>query len=128
MQRQNEVTELLVKQQSLAQLPQREVPVFSGDPLAYKSFMRAFESAIEKKTNSDQDKLFYLEQYTSGEPRDLFCSCEHMHPDKGLREAKRLLQYHYGNELKIAMAYLDKALKWPQIAEQYEDGDLKTSI
>lgn len=34
----------------------------------------------------------------------------HMRPDKGLREAKRLPQHHFGNELKIAMAYLDKAL------------------
>lgn len=50
MQRQNEVTELLVMQQGLSQIPQRAVPVFSGDPLSYRSFMRAFESAIEKKT------------------------------------------------------------------------------
>ncbi|KAL2099293.1 hypothetical protein ACEWY4_005773 [Coilia grayii] len=112
-------------QQSLSQLPQREVPVFSGDVLAYRSFIRAFESVIEKKTNSDQDKLFYLEQYTSGEPRDLVRSCEHMRPDKGLKEAKRLLQYHYGNELKIATAYLDKALKWPQIKAEDAKG-LKT--
>lgn len=125
MQRQNEVTELLVMQQSLSQLPQRAVPVFSGDPLEYRSFMRAFESAIETKTKSDQDRLFYLEQYTSGEPRDLVRSCEHMRPDKGLKEAKRLLQYHYGNELKIATAYLDKALKWPQIKTEDAKG-LKT--
>lgn len=96
--------------------------MFAGDPLTYRSFMRAFESAIEKKTNSDQDKLFYLEQYTSGEPRDLVRSCEHMRPDKRLREAKRLLQYHYGNELKIAAAYLDKALKWPQIKAEDAKG------
>lgn len=30
-------------------------------------------------------------------------------------EAKRLLQKHYGDELMIASAYIDKALKWPQI-------------
>lgn len=36
MQRQNEVTELLIMQQSLSQLPQREVPVFSGDPLVFR--------------------------------------------------------------------------------------------
>lgn len=67
--------------------------------------MRAFESAIEKKTNSDQDKLFCLEQYTCG-----------------LREAKRLLQYHNGNDLKIATAYLDKAFKCPQIKAEYAKG------
>ncbi len=52
MHRQNEITELLVKQQSLSQLPQRDVPIFSGDPLVYISFIRAFEHSIENKTNT----------------------------------------------------------------------------
>ncbi len=33
---------------------------------------------------------------------------------RGFKEAKRLLQRHYGDELIIARAYIDKALKWPQ--------------
>lgn len=60
MQRQNEITEMLVNQQSMSQLPQRDVPLFSGDPLSYHSFIRAFEQAIETKTTSPQDRLFYL--------------------------------------------------------------------
>ena len=38
-----------------------------------------------------------------------------MQPEKGYREARLLLQEQYGDELKIAMAFIDKALKWPQI-------------
>lgn len=37
MQRQNEITEMLLKQQNLSHLPQRDVPVFKSDPLIYKS-------------------------------------------------------------------------------------------
>ncbi len=122
MHRQNEITELLVKQQSLSQLPQRDVPIFSGDPLVYISFIRAFEHSIENKTNNLQDRLYYLEQFTSGEPQALVRSCEHMSPTKGYKEAKRLLQLHYGNELKIATAYLEKALKWPQIKTEDNKG------
>lgn len=122
MQRQNEITELLVKQQSLSQLPQRDVPIFSGDPLAYISFIRAFEHAIENKTNNPQDRLYYLEQFTIGEPQALVRSCEHMSPAKGYKEAKRLLLHHYGNELKIATAYLEKALQWPQIKAEDSKG------
>ncbi|XP_050951513.1 uncharacterized protein LOC127154148 [Labeo rohita] len=38
-----------------------------------------------------------------------------MPSSRGFKEAKRLLQRHYGDELIIARAYIDKALKWPQI-------------
>ncbi len=69
-----------------------------------------------------KDKLFYLEQYTSGEPQDLVKSCGHMSAESGYNEARRLLQHHYGDELKIASAYIEKALKWPQI--QSEDGKM----
>lgn len=38
-----------------------------------------------------------------------------MPPEKGYREARLLLHQQYGDELKIAMAYIEKALKWPHI-------------
>ncbi len=47
MKRQNEITQMMVKQQKLSQLPQRDVPVFLGDPLNFRSFMRAFDNAID---------------------------------------------------------------------------------
>lgn len=98
------------------------MPIFSGDPLAYISFIRAFEHSIENKTNNPQDRLYYLEQFTSGEPHALVRSCKHMSPAKGYKEAKRLLQQHYGNELKIATAYFENALKWPQIKAEDSKG------
>lgn len=120
MQKQKMITEMLVNQQKQVQLPAKDVAVFRGDPLTYRSFIRAFEQAIEEKASNDQDKLYYLQQYTAGEPQELVRSCEHMPPHRGFKEAKRLLQKHYGDELMIASAYIDKALKWPQIKS--EDG------
>lgn len=66
MQKQNVITELLVKQQQLSHLPTKDIPVFKGDALQYKSFMRAFEHALEQKTSNDQDNLYFLEQFTAG--------------------------------------------------------------
>lgn len=106
---------MLIKQQNRTQLPHRDVPTFTGDPLSYHSFIRAFKQAIEDKTSSQQDRLFYLQQFTRGEPQDLVRSCEHMRPDEGYREARRLLQQHYGDELRIATAFMNKALQWPQM-------------
>lgn len=48
-----------------------------------------------------QQSLNYLEQYTSGEPRNLVRSCFHMSPEKGYKEAKEQLEWHFGNTVKI---------------------------
>jgi len=120
LQKQSVITEMLVRQHNLSSLPRKEVPVFKGDPLTYKSFIRSFEHAVDSKADAYQDKFFYLEQYTSGEAQELVRSCEHMPSERGYKEARRLLQKHYGNELKIANAYMEKALNWPIM--KLEDG------
>lgn len=115
MQRHTDITELLVKNQQLFRLPQKDVPVFHGDPLEYRSFLRAFIHAIDKRADINIDKLYFLEQFTRGEPRNLVKSCQHMPADHGYTEAVRLLQNKYGNELKIAAALMEKSFKWPQV-------------
>lgn len=113
--KQKDITEMLVTQQRLANLPQRKVPEFSGDPLEFLPFLRAFEHIIHSRTDNDADRLYYLEQFTTGEPRELVRSCQHMSAQQGYKEARRLLTYYYGNEQRIAAAYIDKVVKWPQI-------------
>ena len=39
-------------------LPQPEVPTFSGDPIEYWGFIRAFQNVIESKTASDRARLY----------------------------------------------------------------------
>eukprot|EP00063_Salmo_salar_P065884 XP_014040719.1 PREDICTED: uncharacterized protein LOC106593859 [Salmo salar] len=115
MQRQNEIADLLVLQHKQATLPVREIPMFDGDPLNFRPFMRAFEHGIEDKTSSHQDRLYYLEQYTTGQPKDLVRSCLHMEARRGYAEAKRLLKEHFGNEIKVTTAYMEKAWNWTNI-------------
>jgi hypothetical protein len=38
-----------------------------------------------------------------------------MAPVRGYQEARALLKRNYGNEYKIAAAYMDKVLKWPEL-------------
>jgi hypothetical protein len=91
MQRQNEIADLLVLQHKQATLPVREMTTFDGDPLNVRPFMRAFEQGIEDKTSSHQDRLYYLEQYTS-QPKDLVRSCLHTEARRGYAEATRLFK------------------------------------
>lgn len=115
MEKQNKITEALVKQHSMSSLPSLAIPVFKGDPLDYQFFIRVFEHAIEKRTDNSKDRLHFLEQFTAGQPQDLVRSCQYMPLDRGYLEAKRLLKRHFGDEYTIATAYLDKAINWPSI-------------
>ncbi|KAL7825760.1 hypothetical protein SRHO_G00334980 [Serrasalmus rhombeus] len=58
------ITEFLVRQQKLAALPPQNIPIFNGDPMDYRLFIRAFEHGVEDKTDSCRDRLYYMEQYT----------------------------------------------------------------
>lgn len=62
-----------------------------------------------------------LRQFTSGLPRYLV-HCVHMDVNRGYIEAKHLLKEHFGNEIKISGAYLEKALNWTAI--KAEDGKM----
>ncbi|XP_071088902.1 uncharacterized protein [Haliotis cracherodii] len=115
---QNEIIQLVVEHQKLATLPTRKIPVFSGDPLQFKPFIQAFEHGIEDKTINPKDRLYYLDQYTNGEPNDLVRSCLFMNPESGYEQARTLLDKKFGNKYKIATAYMDKALKWPAIKSE----------
>jgi len=103
--------QLLLQQQQEAilalTLPQPDVPLFTGDPVEYCDFVRAFENLIERKTSSSSSRLYYLLQYTSGQVQDLLRSCLAMPEDRGYKEAKRQLKEKYGQPYKIATAYVD---------------------
>jgi len=68
-------------------LTQAEMPTFSGDPIEYWGFIRAFQNVIESKTTSDSASLYYLVQYTSGEVQELVSICLSMKPEDGYQKA-----------------------------------------
>ena len=104
--------QLLLRQQQEAimalTLPQPDVPVFTGDPVEYCDFIRAFENLIESKTSSPSTSLYYLLQYTSGQVQDLVRSCLAMQDDRGYEEARKLVAERYGQSYKIA--YVDRVI------------------
>ena len=106
---------LVIDQQKRCSLPPREVTPFDGSPLESAPFWRSFQRCIEDKTESSKDRLYYLEQFTKGQPNELVRSCMLMDADEGYEEAKRLLKRKYGKDYKIASAYMTKAANWRQI-------------
>ena len=123
-QQQNQHVQQLLKEQQLhtltLTLPQPEVPTFTGDPIEYCSFIRAFESMIEAKTASPSSRLYYLVQYTAGDVQELMRSCLAIDSERGYQEARKLLAKRYGQPYKIASAYVDRVTNGSAI--KAEDG------
>ena len=102
-------------------LPNIQVPTFGGDPVDYCHFVKSFENLIETKTTSNSARLYYLVQYTSGDVQELMRSCLSMSLEEGYPTAKKLLKQRYGQDYRIATAYLARVTKVPPIKS--EDGD-----
>ena len=123
-QQQNRQVQQLLQQQQLhtlaLTLPQPEVPTFTGDPIEYCNFIRAFENMIEAKTTSYSARLYYLVQYTAGDVQELMRNCLAMDSEKGYREARKLLTKRYGQPYRIASACVERVTNGPAIKS--EDG------
>ena len=123
-QQQNHQVQQLLKQQQLhtlaLTLPQPEVPTFTGDPIEFCNFIRAFENMIEAKTTSYSATLYYLVQYTAGDVQELMRSCLATDSEKGYREARKLLTKRYGQPYRIASACVERVINGPAIKS--EDG------
>ena len=114
-QQQNKIVEMLATQQKKSNLPQQRVPIFDGDPMDYGAFVRAFENVIESKTSSSSERLYYLEQFTSGDVKELVRSCHYLPSERGYQEARQLMKKKFGDDYRIVTAYETKALNWPEV-------------
>jgi hypothetical protein len=115
MKQQGDLTKLLLEAQIRATLPQRNILTFNGDPLEYVSWMTAFEHGVELKTTSERERLYFLEQHTSGPAKALVKSCMHLPPGEAYTVAKALLKKKYGNKYRISQAIMKKVQDWPDI-------------
>ena len=82
----------MIENNKRAALPQQKIPTFRGDPLKYKSFIRAFKHGIESNTEDPVDRLYFLEQYTEAEPKHMVSSCIHMNGTEGYARARKMLE------------------------------------
>ena len=96
-------------------LPEIVIPKFNGDPLEYDSFIRTSDSRIASRTNDGSEKMHYLDQYTSGIPKQIVRSCMHIPTGLGYVEARRQLDERSGDRFLLAQTYLKRLETWPTI-------------
>ena len=119
----------MTKCQEKSVLPKKLITVFDGSDITkFKIFMLNFERIIETKCDNSADKLIYLDQYTSGKAQKLVRSCNHYDADIGYGKAKKLLLSEYGNEFKVAHAYIEKLDNWPVIKNEDAEALQELSI
>ena len=111
---------MMVHNQNRSKLPQPRVPVFDGNPMEYCSFIRAFDSVIESRTYSSSDRLYYLEQITAGDVKEIVRPCHYLPSEERYNEARWLLKKKFGDENRIASAYEERVLSWS--SRRHEDG------
>ena len=126
--KQTELSEMIVTQQARSQLPSHKPPTFSGNVMAYPAFITAFETLIESKVENSIERLYYLDQYTSGKAKELIMGCLQMKSGDSYREARRLLKKHFGDPYKIASAYISKISNWPSVKPNDGSGLQEFSI
>lgn len=121
LEEQVKTTRMLAAAQERSTLPRKEPECFDGNDITlFRPFVQAFRRTICTKTSDASDHLYYLDQFTKGEARDIVRSCSHMEPSQGFAKAMDLLERKYGNEYRIADAFVQKLDHWPSM--KTEDG------
>ena len=100
-------------------MPVQEPPVFNGNVLDYPAFIQAFEAIIENKVDSNKDRLFFLNKYTTGKANEAVKGFVTLNTDDGYSQAKALLAERFGNPYNVAERYKSQLRQWPKV----QDGD-----
>ncbi|XP_071959817.1 uncharacterized protein [Antedon mediterranea] len=74
-----------------------------------------------REVPNNRDRLYYLEQYTAGEAQQLVKSYITMDEAVGYKEAKKALAKKYGDPFKLAEAYMERVLQFPDIKSEDKD-------
>ena len=118
---QNEFSHKIAKHQERSELPKLEPSVFDGsDVTTFRTFMCNYNRIVHSKCDSNDDRFYYLKQYTSGTALKLVQCFDGFDPDAAYDRAVSILEEKYENEYKNASAYLSKLQQWPRI--KGEDG------
>ena len=114
-----DVVVALAKSHIKSTLPKTEPEIFNGeDATLFKTFMKAFQEMIADCCETDSQRFYYLEKYTTGLPKELVKSCENENPSVGYKSAIKMLNREFGDERVIATAYLEKLRQFKEIKNE----------
>jgi len=99
-------------------LPVPTPKVFSGDPMEFVGFKRSFKTLIENKGISAEERIYYLQQYVSGDAKNAIAGCFYGTNESDYQHAWETLEKRFGHPFKIQEAFREKLEKWPKISSR----------
>ena len=106
-------------------LPNRNLPVFDGNPLHYYGFMKSFEETILKNVSDPASQLAYLIDMCRGKAYEVIKFCDIILLSEALKTAPKL-SMKFGKKHVVVKAHLDSITKGPPI-EAEENLDMLAS-
>ena len=106
----------LLEIQNQNRLPLPEPGIFTGDPLKYPVWVKAFETLIESRAINSAEKLHFLGKYVSGEAKSVVEGFMLLDGDDAYEKAKKQLSKRFGNSFAVASAFRKRIDGWPQVA------------
>lgn len=95
--------------------PNPDIKKFGGDPLEFRKFVRQFTAKIIANSDSDDENMNYLEQFTYGEAGKVVQGFSHINDQHDFRAAIKQLEERYGDTEVIVNAFIKKALDWQHV-------------
>ncbi|XP_063586032.1 uncharacterized protein LOC134763484 [Penaeus indicus] len=86
------------------QKPNMDIGPFDGNSLDFNRFMRRFRTKVLNYCTSYDERLSYLEPFTTGEARERIQEFTSMNPERGYEAALKELEDCYGNDDVMARA------------------------
>ncbi|CAB4034962.1 Hypothetical predicted protein, partial [Paramuricea clavata] len=106
----------LLEVQNQNRLPLPEPGVFSGNPLQYPMWVKAFETLIEGRAINPAERLHFLGKYVSGEAKEVVNGFMLLDGDDAYTKAKEMLAKRFGDPFTVAASFRKRLEEWKQIA------------
>ena len=110
-----EVVKLLAETQNQTRLPLPEPEIFTGDPLQYPIWVKAFETLIEGRAIKPSERLHFLGKYVKGEAKEVVESFLLLDSEDAYDKAKETLKKRFGDPFAVATTCRKKLEIWPKI-------------
>ena len=105
-----------------SRLPVPTPPIFNGDPLKFISFRKSFVSLVESKGLPPADKLYYLQQYLTGEAKAAVEGCFFGSDEVAYKSAWDTLEERFGHPFTIQLSLRNKLREWPKVSGRDKKG------
>ncbi|XP_045161949.2 uncharacterized protein LOC123526762 [Mercenaria mercenaria] len=106
--------------------PKSEIIKFEGNPMDYNRFIRQFQTRVLNNTDSYDERMNFLLQFTTGEAHKIASGYSHLSAEVGFTATMKEFKDRYGDPDVVANEYVKKALEWsvikadnPKALDQY---------